>query len=205
MRWLIAALVAATLALPASAANVDPRLFVLHQIDVPPRYQFDEDNSLLISPAEVARVPGEAGKTLARSGFVTAFYARYTNYGPPYWRYVNSAAFVFRQPKGAQGYLPVVVKSWISDRGLRARRVDLGDEALLYTSGSRTTGYGRRLAARPRSRIRELFTYGRAPRARARAGAEAAASHRLGARVDAHFRCRRERCGDHRARVRVGH
>jgi hypothetical protein len=140
MRWLVAALVAAALALPASAASVDPRLFVLHQIDVPPRYEFDEDNSLLISPADVARVPGEAGKTLARSGFVTAFYAPYTNYGPPYWRYVNSAAFVFRQPNGARGYLPVVVKSWFSNRRLQARRVDLGDEALLYTSSSRTSG-----------------------------------------------------------------
>ena len=141
MRWLLAAFVAAAMVAPlSSAVSVDPRLFVLHQIDVPPRYQFDEGNSLLISPADVARVPGEAGKTLARSGFVTAFYAPYTNYGPPYWRYVNSAAFVFRQPKGARGYLPLVVKSWFSDRGLRARRVDLGDEAMLYTSSSRKTG-----------------------------------------------------------------
>jgi hypothetical protein len=141
MRWLLALAAAAVLALPASAAGVDPRLFVLRQIDVPPRYDFDEDNSLLIpSGARLAGVPDESAKALVRLGFVGGYIARYTNYGPPRWRYVNSVAFVFREAKGARSYLPLMVKSGFAQGGGRARRVNLGDEALLYSSSSRSTG-----------------------------------------------------------------
>lgn len=153
MRWLVAALVAAAvLALPASAAGVDPRLFALRQVDVPARYVFDEDNSLLIRRALLAGVPDESARALVRYGFVSGYLARYTNYDPPRWRYVNSVAFVFRQPQGARSYMPLLVKSWFAQASGRSRRIDLGDEALLYSSGSRTTGtavlwrYGRVVA-----------------------------------------------------------
>jgi hypothetical protein len=113
---------------------------VLHQIDVPARYEFDEDNSLLIPGARLASVADENARVLVRLGFVSGYIARYTNYDPPRWRYVNSVAFVFRQPKGARTYMPLLVKSGSAQVGGRVRRVNLGDEALLYSSSSRSTG-----------------------------------------------------------------
>jgi hypothetical protein len=155
MRSLLFALAAgAVLALPSSAAGVDPRLFVLHQIDVPARYEFDEDNSLLVpgARARLAGLPDESARVLVRLGFVNGYVARYTNYDPPRWRYVNSVAFVFRDAKGARGYMPLLVKSGFAQGSWRSRGIDLGDEALLYSSGSRSTGtavvwrYGRVVA-----------------------------------------------------------
>ena len=70
MRSLLVVLAAgAVLALPSSAAGVDPRLFVLHQIDVPARYEFDEDNSLLLPERLLASMPDKAARILFALGF----------------------------------------------------------------------------------------------------------------------------------------
>ena len=142
MRQILAGLLAASvLAVPASAASVDPRVLVLHQIDVPARYFFDEDNSLLIPTPLVGSLGKEpVYRALRRNGFVSGYFARFVNSGPPRWRYVDSAAFVFRQPQGARGYLPWMVKSGLPQSGGRARPINLGDEALLYASNSREIG-----------------------------------------------------------------
>src|ERR671914_3126371 len=103
MRWLSSALIAAAVfALPAAAASADPRAFVLRELDVPARYFFDKDNSAVLSPALFERTA--EGRRLIRSGFVTGYAARYLNSGPPRWRYVKSAAYVFRGAEGAKLY-----------------------------------------------------------------------------------------------------
>ncbi len=94
---------AAAFVVPASAASVDPRLLVLHQIDVPARYFFDEDNSMLMPTPLVASLgKGLCTAALRRRRLLSGYFARYVNSGPPRWRYVDSAAFVFRQPQGAR-------------------------------------------------------------------------------------------------------
>ena len=132
-------LAAAVLASPAGAA-LDPRVFVLSQADVPRGYLFDKDNSLLITRATVDRVPSDKGaQALARAGFVNAYIARYTSYGPSRWSYVNSAAYAFRGPSGAQTYVRWMLKTGLGNIG-RPQRIALGDEAWLYTMSSTDTG-----------------------------------------------------------------
>jgi hypothetical protein len=141
MRWLSAALLAAAVfALPASAARIDPRLLVLHQVDVPARYVFDEDNSLLFTRAMVDSGRDDGARALARAGFVNGYFARYANYGPPHWSYVNSGAYAFRQPKGARTYL-LRMKAEFAKRSVRPQRLGLGDEGWLFmVSTSTDTG-----------------------------------------------------------------
>src|SRR5262245_24585607 len=55
MRLLGIALAVVSLAVPASGASINPKLFVLGQTDVPRGYDFDESNSLLLSKATVDR------------------------------------------------------------------------------------------------------------------------------------------------------
>jgi len=139
-RLLGLSVVVCLVAVPASVASVDPRIFVLSQADVPRGYMFDESNSLLITRAIVDAAPGdEGGQALARAGFVNGYFARYTNYGPPHWRYVNSAAYAFRQPSGARRYLLWMMKSAFA-KVSGPKRVGLGDEAWLYTMTSPDTG-----------------------------------------------------------------
>lgn len=145
MRVTVALIVAAaTLAVPASAANVAPIDLVLRQIEVPPRYELDEDNSFAIPNAYLAAKP-EGRRIVARTGRLGGYYARYTNYGStgsPHWRYVNSAADVFRRPDGAMVYF-----AWF-DRNIRQEltgpvkrtSVNIGTTARLYSSPSPDVG-----------------------------------------------------------------
>ena len=123
---------AAALVVPASAASVDPRLLVLHQVDVPARYFFDEENSMLLPRALVAQ-PGKGARILKQSGFQTGYFARYLNSGPPRWRYVTSLAYVFRQPKGARIFMSWVTDTGFAHAGGRVTPVDLGDKAWMHT------------------------------------------------------------------------
>jgi hypothetical protein len=132
VRWIPSALIAAAvLALPAAAASVDPRVLVLRELDVPPRYLFDKDNSAVLSPALLART-AEARRLVVRSGFVTGYTARYLNSGPPRWRYVKSAAYVFRGAEGAKIYQARLEKSFREQGAVRRGPVDLGDGGLRY-------------------------------------------------------------------------
>lgn len=145
IRGMRVVIVAATLAMAvasasALAAGVDPRVFVLAQADVPRGYEFDKDNSLLVTRAMVDRAPTDDGaRALARAGLVNGYFARYTNYGGPRWSYVNSAAFAFRQPKGAKSYLLWWMRSIARSAG-PAQRIRLGNEAWLFTASSPDTG-----------------------------------------------------------------
>jgi hypothetical protein len=131
MRWLCSALIAAAVfALPAAAASVDPRVFVLRELDVPARYFFDKDNSAVLSPALFERTA--EGRRLIRSGFVTGYTARYLNSGPPRWRYVKSAAYVFRGAEGAKLYHASIEKSFRQKGAVRRGSVGLGDGGSRY-------------------------------------------------------------------------
>jgi len=141
MRWLLVVVVAAgVLAFPVTAASVDPRRFVLNEVDVPRGYLFDENNSLLVTRAQLTRVPEGESRRLVRLGFQAGYYARYRNSDPPRWRYVASGAFVFLKSTGPRAYMPRLIKSEFVKAGVRARRVGLGDEARLYVSSSREEG-----------------------------------------------------------------
>ena len=128
----------------ASAANVAPIELVLRQIEVPPGYQLDEDNSFAIPNAYLAAKP-EGRRMVARTGRLSGYYARYTNYGSaasPRWRYVNSAADVFRRPDG-RGGVPDLVRQADQKRADRARQAhfgDIGTTARVYSSSSADDG-----------------------------------------------------------------
>jgi hypothetical protein len=140
MRLLLVLLASVLFALPAAAA-VDPRVFVLSQADVPRGYQFDRDNSLLITRAMVDRAPSDKdARALVRAGFVNAYFARYTRYGKPHWSYISSVAYAFRQSTGARGYLGWMRKSASTQGSGRPQRIALGDEAWLFTISSSDTG-----------------------------------------------------------------
>jgi len=141
MRWLLAVLVAAgVVGLPATAASVDPKRFVLGEAEVPRGYLLDENNSLLFTRAQLKRIPDEESRLLVRSGFQAGYYARYLNSDPPRWRYVGSGAFVFLAAKGPLTYMPRLVKSEFAKARVRARRVAVGDQAWLYVSSSLEEG-----------------------------------------------------------------
>jgi hypothetical protein len=98
------AVCAAALALPAHAAEVDPQRLVLQEDDVPKGYQLDEDNTLALPNSVLRRARPEMRSIIARSGRVNGQATRYTNYGPPHWRYIVSWVDVFRTPQGAKLY-----------------------------------------------------------------------------------------------------
>ncbi len=105
MRWVVLLVIAtAAFALPASAASVSPKVLVLHQIDVPERYDFDKENSSFL-PTDLGPPDAEYDRLVARAGYVNGYAAKYQNSDPPRWRYVTSVAFVFRRAEGAKIYL----------------------------------------------------------------------------------------------------
>jgi hypothetical protein len=141
MRWLVIFLVAAAvLAVPATAASIAPTRFVLSEAEVPRGYLLDEDNSLLLTRAQLERAPEEGSRLLVRLGFQAGSYARYLNSDPPRWRYVGSGAFVFRRSEAPRKYMPRLIKLEYAKAGVRARRLELGDEAWLYVARSRGEG-----------------------------------------------------------------
>jgi hypothetical protein len=138
VRWLVVGLAVASLAVPASAAVVDPRPFVLSQRDVPRGYLFDEDNSLLLSRAMVDRGTDEAARLLRRLGFQGAYFATYLNTAPPKWRFIHSGAYVFRDVSGARGFVRFARRTGLTPFHQRGRRLDLGDEAWRSSTGDGT-------------------------------------------------------------------
>jgi len=118
-----AVVIAVVLALPASAASLDPKGLVLHQIDVPTGYLLDESQSLVL--------PGD----FARSGRLTGYYALYRNTSPPYWRTIVSVSHVFRRPEGARTFLRMLDREARreSTGSLERRSVDIGAQGWIYT------------------------------------------------------------------------
>ena len=140
VRWLLALLTAAAvLPLSAGAASVDPKALVLPQADMPARYLLDPGNSMAISRAFVLSAKNDGARDLLRAGFVGGYFARYQSSDPPRWRSITAGAYVFRGSAGARKALPSMVAG--TNRGLgRARRVTLGDEGWVLSSGTGETG-----------------------------------------------------------------
>ncbi len=140
MRWLVVGFAALALTVPASAASVDPRLFALTQADVPRGYAFDENNSLLLSKATVDRGANEESRFLKRHRFQGAYFGTYLNTEPPKWRFVHSGAYVFSAATGAVAFERYARAKRVTPLTFRGRRLNLGDEAWLYTGRSATDG-----------------------------------------------------------------
>ena len=138
VRWLTLVVVVGTLAMPAAAAGVDPRAIVLGQRDVPDQYTLDRDNSLFITRATVAHSSDGAARRLRGVGFVAGYSTRYVNSDPPRWRYVDSAAYLFTEARGAKAFLAYLRSA--AARGVIVGRAELGDEAWLFSSRSVDTG-----------------------------------------------------------------
>jgi len=134
MRRLGIVLAALILVLPASAASINPKLFVLSSADVPRGYDFDPSNSLLLSKATVDRARNEEGRLLRRAGFQGAYLATYINVAPPRWRFVHSGAYVFRDRAGVQAFLRLGKSAQLPLITPRGHHIDFGDEAWLYRS-----------------------------------------------------------------------
>jgi len=132
---------AAALALPASAASIQPKLLVLRAGDVPARYFFDKDNAMTLFPSDLG-TSVDRRRILARSGFVTAYVELFRNTDPPRWRSINSAAYVFRSAAGARIFLAWLDKGVRKETGgtVQRRPVGLGDEGWSYVSSSREDG-----------------------------------------------------------------
>ena len=135
-RLLVVFLVVAVFAGGASAATVDPKAVVLSPTDVPAGYMLDRNDSMVLSRALIARSPDAAARKLLRSGFVSAYFARYTNVGGPHWTYVTSGAYVFREEAGARRMLALTL---VEARGglAIAQRLQLGDDAWVVSIGGR--------------------------------------------------------------------
>jgi hypothetical protein len=132
MRWFLIPFVTLALAVPSSAASVSPKLYALSQDDVPNRYFFDKDNSLLLSKATVDRASNEESRLLRRMGFEGAYFGTYLNTDPPKWRFVHSGAFVFRTANGASEFVRTARQNGLAPFTRRGDRIQLGDEARLY-------------------------------------------------------------------------
>jgi hypothetical protein len=140
MRTLASLLVAvAAFALPASAASVDPRVFVLRQIDVPAHYEFDTENSLVL-PAELAARNAEGRRVVVRAGYVNGYLASYLNTDSSRWKHIVSVAFVFRRAEGAKMYLAWLDKFTRESNAGQRSPVDIGAGGWMYVSRSRDTG-----------------------------------------------------------------
>lgn len=141
---LLASLLIATAAFapPASAANINPRVFVLHASDVPAHYEFGTDDSFVLPRAFVAR--DAEGERVARAGYVSGYLASYINTDPPKWKGIVSAAFVFRRAEGARMFLALLDKWTRKETGEqyagRRSNVDIGDGGWMYVARSRDTG-----------------------------------------------------------------
>ena len=151
-------------------------------------YQLDEDNSFAIPNAYLAAKP-EGRRMVARSGRSSGYYARYTNYGSaasPRWRYVNSAADVFRRPDGAAVYLawydPQLRKELTGP--VKRTSIDIGPSARVYSSSSRGRRNRGHLAVLTRRRMGHVPGDDHASEARDRSRANAAAADRGGASLD---------------------
>jgi hypothetical protein len=125
------------LAVPASAAGVDPMKLVLQQVDVPQGYELNKDESLRTSNSFVSSQQ-ESRTIVVRSGRLTGYLIQYTNYGPPGWRHVLSSVDVFRTPAGAKRFFDWRLKRHRSDfAGPTARGPEsLGDAAWAYSARS---------------------------------------------------------------------
>jgi hypothetical protein len=136
---LVVGILAAALAVPASASRTDPTKLVLHQIDVPPLYLLEESESMLLPRLVLGEgVSAEVRRELSRTGYQTGYYATYRNTSPPYWRTIRSYSYAFRRPAGAKTFLGILDRaSRGQSRATRRSSANIGDRAWVYSETPR--------------------------------------------------------------------
>lgn len=149
MSWAAAALVAA-LAVPASAAQLDPKTLVLRPADVPAGFELVEGQSGVRSNTRRASMY-RAGRRppLARFGRLTGYDAVYSRSRP--YAVIVSSADLYRGAEGVDRFLdwwekdvrahgdkgPKVRRTWIGVRAwVTTQRLPRGSGTMLYTSVS---------------------------------------------------------------------
>ena len=142
MRWLAVAVIAAAIhAVPASAADIDPKGLVLTRADLPPGYQLNRQYTYVLSNARFSRGVRANEELVARSGRVTGYRARYDTKVGERIRTVMSQTDVFRRPEGARVLLlrvDALERKYNARRGLQAygrERANIGGESWVYWSG----------------------------------------------------------------------
>jgi hypothetical protein len=139
--FLVATVLLATLALPASGASVDPSKLVLRQVDVPAGFQL-ERRGVLTNAEESAGAPRLAA-FFRRTGRLTGFEAVFeTKEGGPLGPSIESRADVFERASGARTHLGYIDGEMKLSGILRLKRstVDIGTEGWVYAG--RGTGSG---------------------------------------------------------------
>ena len=76
----------------------------------------------------------------ARAGYVNGYLASYLDTDSRLWRHIASAAFVFRQRRGAKLYLDAFDKQFRNHNAVRRSAVGIGDGGWIYVSRSRDSG-----------------------------------------------------------------
>ena len=124
----------ALLAVPASAAQIDPAELVLRQTDVPAGFELDRDGSGLRTNESEAKGDRRLTGLLERWGRVTGYETEYDHREAT----LTSRADLFRAAEGAGLMMAYVIedakKSGI--KGLRRSPVRIGAQGWLYGGGS---------------------------------------------------------------------
>jgi hypothetical protein len=132
---LVLAILALTLALPASAAQVDPRALVLGPADVPSGFRLDrEDSGVRSNELEVKEFP-ETRSFLARWKRVTGYQASYRRQIAR----IEARADLFRTSGGARALLEWADREWRKSgiSGHKRSVIGIGAEGSVYWHGGR--------------------------------------------------------------------
>ena len=128
-RLLILVLAAAALAVPASAAEIEPSRLVLHRADVPAGFQLDRAKSGPRTNAADARANPALRSLFARAGRIAGYVADYKRGDHD----INSRADLFRAPKGA-GMLFAYFDRMMRSQGVIRSEASLGAQARVYSA-----------------------------------------------------------------------
>jgi hypothetical protein len=124
---------ASALALPASAAEVDPRALVLRPADVPAGFRLDREDSGVRSNELEAKEYPETRAFFTRWRRVTGYQASYERRAAK----IEARSDVFRTGAGAQALLDWVDREWrkAGISGQKRAAIGIGTGGRIYWSG----------------------------------------------------------------------
>ncbi len=137
MRYAIATiLTAGLLAVPASAADLDPRMLVLRSTDVPAGFVLDREDTGVRTNEKEAGANRQTRALIARLGRVTGYEAEWDRDRD--LEVILSRADVFRTRAGARMLLNEYATGFRTSgiKGLRRTAVRIGDEGQVYHGGA---------------------------------------------------------------------
>ena len=127
-------------ALPASAAQVDPKGLVLQRSDVPANFRLDPAKSGVVPNSDV-RDPSDP-TFVSRAGRVTGYFVQYVE--PGAGSGLQSQVDMFRKPGGARMMLARVHQAWLKlAHGDPWGRVRIGNEGWFFGGQVDTAVYWR--------------------------------------------------------------